>query len=223
MRGALIETRDVAPGLWIWRVRHPEWREGEDWQPVVTSTCVESDGEVIVLDPLAPSDDATAFWQRLDSHPPTVAVVQKPDHVRDVDRFARRYALRAFGPDLFFRGEVPATPLEPVHPGSRLPGGLVALHDGRIHHDTPLWLPTQRALVFADTLSERDGELRVWSTPWDEEGPRRTLARLLELPFEHVIISHGEPVHDRRAFEAALERPSWPAHGRSPVDLFDGA
>jgi hypothetical protein len=32
---------------------------------------------------------------------------------------------------------------------------------------------------------------------------------LLELPFEHVIVSHGEPVHDRAAFEAALEREPW--------------
>jgi hypothetical protein len=30
---------------------------------------------------------------------------------------------------------------------------------------------------------------------------------LLELPFEHVIVSHGEPVHDRGAFERALELP----------------
>jgi len=34
---------------------------------------------------------------------------------------------------------------------------------------------------------------------------------MLELPFERVIISHGEPVHDRAAFERALELPQWPA------------
>lgn len=209
MRGSLMEVRDVAPGLWIWRTRHPGWCDGADWPPVVTSTVAECDGEVVMLDPLAPADDATALWTRLDAHPPTVVVVQKPDHVRDVDLFAARYALQAFGPDLFYRGEVPRTTLQPVHPGSRLPGGPVALYDGRIHHDTPIWLPDQRAMVFADTVTERDGELRLWAAPWDEEGMRRVLRRLLELPFEHVIVSHGEPVHDRRAFEAALTRPSW--------------
>jgi hypothetical protein len=30
---------------------------------------------------------------------------------------------------------------------------------------------------------------------------------MLELPFEHVVVSHGEPVHDRAAFEGALELP----------------
>jgi hypothetical protein len=32
---------------------------------------------------------------------------------------------------------------------------------------------------------------------------------MLELPFELVIVSHGEPVHDRWEFERALERRPW--------------
>ena len=32
---------------------------------------------------------------------------------------------------------------------------------------------------------------------------------VLELPFRRVIVSHGEPVHDRAEYERALERPSW--------------
>jgi len=62
-------------------------------------------------------------------------------------------------------------------------------------------------LVFADALTERDGELRVWATPWHRERVRPALRALLELPFEHVIVSHGEPLHDRNAFERALELP----------------
>lgn len=31
----------------------------------------------------------------------------------------------------------------------------------------------------------------------------------LALDFEHVRVSHGEPVHDRTGFEAALEREPW--------------
>jgi hypothetical protein len=34
---------------------------------------------------------------------------------------------------------------------------------------------------------------------------------MLGLPFERVIISHGEPVHTRDAFKRALELPQWPA------------
>jgi hypothetical protein len=107
----------------------------------------------LVLDPLAPSADAAGLWQRLDARPPTAVVVLKPDHVRDVDIFARRYRARAFGPRLFFRHDVPETELEWIDPGRELPGGIVALYDGRGRNETPLWLPEQRALVFADALT----------------------------------------------------------------------
>jgi hypothetical protein len=199
----------VAAGLWIWRVEHPDWKPGLDWDPLVTSTCVESGGEVVVLDPLAPPEDAGEIWARLDTRPPTAAVVLKPDHVRDVDLFSRRYGLRAFGPYLFFRDDIPETMLEPVQPGSELPGGLVALFDGRGRMETPLWLPEQRALVFADGLTAPQGELLVWGTPWHEERTLPALRALLELPFEHVIVAHGEPVHDRAAYERALDLPPW--------------
>jgi hypothetical protein len=198
---------DVAPGLWVWRLEHPDWGPEVGWEPLVTSTCVESGGELALLDPLAPPEDATDIWARLDARPPTMAIVLKPDHVRDVDYFVRRHGLRAFGPDVFYRGDVPETELEWIGPGSELPGGLVALYDGRGRNETPIWVPERRALVFADALTEREGQLLVWGTPWHEERVLPALRALLELPFEHVVVSHGEPVHDRAAFERALELP----------------
>jgi hypothetical protein len=203
------ELRDVAPGLWIWRVVHPDWSPEADWEPLVTSTCVESGGEVALLDPLAPPEDAGEIWERLDARPPTLVAVLKPDHVRDVDLFVRRYEARAFGPYLFWPHDVPETELEAIEPGSELPGGLVALYDGRGRNETPLWLPEQRVLVFADALTAPGGELRVWGTPWHEERALPALRALLELPFEHVIVAHGEPVHDRAAYERALGSPPW--------------
>jgi hypothetical protein len=142
-------------GKRLWRVRHPKWKPEADWQRIVTCTCVESGGEVALLDPLAPPDGAEAFWDRLDGKPPTY------------------------------------------------------LDDGRGRKETPLWLPEQRALVFGDALTERDGELRVWSTAWHEERVLPALRSMLGFPFEHVIISHGEPLHDRAAFERALDLPPW--------------
>ncbi len=204
-----VELRNVAPGLWIWRLEHPHWKPGQGWEPIVACTCVESRGETLVLDPLAPPTGAAEFWQRLDARPPTAVVVLKPDHVRDVDRFVRRYGARAFGPRLFFRYDVPETELEWIEPDSQLPGGIVALYDGRGRNETPLWLSEQRALVFADALTAPGGELRVWASPCHEQRALPALRALLELPFEHVIVSHGEPVHTRAAYERALERPPW--------------
>jgi hypothetical protein len=201
--------RDVAPGLWIWRVDYPDWRPEVGWPRTVTSTCVESGGEIAVLDPMALPDDSDEVWARLDACPPTLAVILKPDHVRDVDLFVGRYDIPAFGPYLLWRENIPQTALEGIEPGSELPGGLVALYDGRGRSETPLWLPEQRTIVFADALTAPEGELRIWATPWHEERALPALHALLELPFERVIVSHGEPVHDRDAYERALELPAW--------------
>jgi glyoxylase-like metal-dependent hydrolase (beta-lactamase superfamily II) len=204
-----VEVRDVASGLWLWRTEHPAWRPDTEWEPLVASTVVESRGETLIVDPLAPPDDADEVWERLDANPPTVVVVLKPDHIRDVDLFVRRYRTRAFGPGLFWRDDIPETKLEPVQPGMELPGGLVALYDGGWDHETPLWLPEQRTLVFGDALTAPGGELRVWASQWHEERILPALRALLELPFEHVIVSHGQPVHGRDVYERALELPTW--------------
>jgi len=201
--------RDVAPGLWLWRQPHPAWEEGADWEPEVASFAVESRGVALVLDPLAPPPSARDVWERLEERPPEAVVVLKPDHIRDVDLFVRWYRAEAHGPYLFWGGEAPKTELKPVRPGQELPGGLTAHFDGRGAMETPLYLPEQRALVFADAMTAPGGVLRVWATPWHEERTLPAMRDLLALPFEHVLVSHGEPAHTRDDFVAALEREPW--------------
>jgi hypothetical protein len=62
------EIKDVKHGLWLWRMIHPEWKPGFDWDPMVTCTVVQAQEEIVVIDPLLPPKDST---------------VLKPDHVRD--------------------------------------------------------------------------------------------------------------------------------------------
>jgi hypothetical protein len=204
-----VEVRDVAPGLWLWRQPHPDWSEGDNWEPEIASFAVQSRGVAVLLDPLAPPPAARDVWARLDALQPSAIVVLKPDHVRDVDLFVRWYGASAHGPYLFWRSDVPDTELEPVYPGVELPGGLQAQYDGRGAMETPVYLPEQRALVFADAMTAPGGVLRVWATPWHEERTLPALRALLELPFEHVLVSHGEPVHQRSDFVAALDREPW--------------
>jgi hypothetical protein len=206
-----VEIRDISPGLWIWRAEHHHWNPGDDWQPIVTSTYVESGGERLVIDPLVPKNSGTELWKRLDSHPPTMAAVIIPDHVRDVDEFVHRYNVRAYGPRLFWPDDMPKVKLEILESDRVLPGGFVALYDGRGRLETPLWLPEQKVIVFGDGLTERGGDLRIWSSPWHEKRALPAMRELLKVPFERVIISHAdrEPVHDRVAFERALKLPPW--------------
>jgi hypothetical protein len=202
-----VEILDVVDGLWLWRQPHPDWNGQSDWEPLVTTVAVASGAARVLLDPLAPPPRERELWDRIDAFAPDTAVVLKPDHVRDVDLFVRWYGVRAFGPVLFWRNDVPKTELEFLRAGDELPGGLRAFDDGRGMLETPVYLPQQRALVFADALTAPgDGELRVWASARHAERALPALRELLELPFEHVIVSHGEPVHTREDYVAALER-----------------
>jgi len=211
VHGGRPEVRDLGHGLWIWRTRHYGWRADADWQPVVTSTSVESGKERLVIDPIVPTPDPVKAWERLEKSPPTAVAITMPDHVRDISIFARRFQARAFGPMFFFPDQMPNVRLEPVAADSKLPGGAVALYDARGRLETPFWLPEHGVIVFGDALTERSGELRVWDSPWHVKRELPALRAMLELPFEKVIISHAdeEPVHTRSDFERALTLPPW--------------
>jgi hypothetical protein len=134
-----------------------------------------------------------------------------------VDVLVRRYGCAAYGPATFEPDEQPETPMRALVPGMALPGGAVALDDPRGYSGTPLWLPEPRVIVFADALTERKGVLRTWAMSDLDGRAVRALRSLLDVPFERVIISHGEPVHTRAAYERALELPPWPA---GPLHLY---
>jgi hypothetical protein len=202
----VTEFIDIEPGLWLWRIPHPGWAPEDGGDRRVTSTFVETGGERVVLDPIRPLPEDDPLWERLEAAPPSMAIVLKPDHVRDIDHFVTRFRARGYGPDMFHKDDIPETDLEPIYPGSLLPGGLVALYDGRYRLETPIWIPDHGAIVFSDALTSLGGQLQVWTTPWHEERVLPALRAMLELPFEHVIVSHGDPVHDRAEFEAALAR-----------------
>ena len=216
-----VQVIDLAPGLWIWRLEHPAWKPDADWQQVVTCVCVDAGSERWLIDPLLPPDDAIEVWDRLATRPPTAVAVLSPDHMRctsadrqtfSLDVVVRRYGCRAFGPKVFDPDHgPPETEVQTILPNHELPGGLLAFRDPRGWNETPLWLPEHRTLIFADALTERAGVLRVWMSPTHEERALPDLRALLALPFERVIISHGEPVHTRDAFQRALELPQWPA------------
>lgn len=233
-----VQIRDLGPDLWIWRILHPGWTEHVDWQPMVTCVCADVRSDRLVIDPLAPPLDARSVWDRLDSHPPTAVALLKPDHVRprwtaaaehatakragtriewSTDFLVRRYRCAAFGPAGFEPGEEPEIPMRSLAAGMTLPGGAVVLADPRRFNETPLWLPEQRVIVFADGMTERNGELRMWTMADIDGSAPRAFRALLDLPFERVIISHGEPVHERAEFERALERRPWPA---GPLHLY---
>jgi glyoxylase-like metal-dependent hydrolase (beta-lactamase superfamily II) len=176
---------EVAPGLRRWTTRHEEWKED------VGCVAVDTDDGLVLIDPLDPPPEVgqpehvlvTVFFH---------ARSGKAPHVWAHQRLVRRLASRG---------------VEVNHPftaGDPLPAGIQAIQTARAS-EVAYWLPRQKAVVVGDVLlgagakpHATDDPLRLCPERWLEgsthDDLRESLAPLLELPVEHVLVSHGEPV-----------------------------
>jgi hypothetical protein len=65
-------VRKLGEHLWRWELRHPEWTAEESadagWEPVVASYAALAGTQLLLFDPLAPSEGEAAerFWAALD-------------------------------------------------------------------------------------------------------------------------------------------------------------
>ena len=107
-----------------------------------------------------------------------------------------------------------------IDPDVALPGGVTAHTIGKPRrHETPLHLPSHGALVFGDAVAETGGRLVVWSGEKIDAKVERfyrerfnpTLEPLLELDFDTVLATHGQPLMSggKRALREALESKPW--------------
>ena len=203
---------EVAPGLWRWTAWHEEWKED------VGCVYLEADDAVVLIDPLVPPDQAERFWRALDEDieragTPVHVLITVFWHARSAGDVVRRYGGRLWAPSraraAIDRRTNALTDVFP--PGDPLPGGVGAFPTAR-GTEVVLWLPRQRALVPGDVLlGAEGGGLRMCPESWLPEGTdharlRESLAPLLELPVERVLVSHGEPVlsEGREALADAL-------------------
>jgi glyoxylase-like metal-dependent hydrolase (beta-lactamase superfamily II) len=220
----LVEVVELAPGLWRWTARHPDWtpEQGgpEGWEPEVASYHCESGSDLLLIDPIVPDDgdDRDRFWRALDRD---VERVGKPNvvltcawHARSTGAVLDRYGgvrlwTFADGVDELPSG-VAAT--DPFRPGDQLPGGAVAIA-GLVFDkmaDVLVWLPSHSALVAGDTLiGGGPAGIRVCPDSWlgdaDPAAARAALReRLEDVAAERVLPTHGEPLLS--GARAALDR-----------------
>jgi hypothetical protein len=140
-----------------------------------------------------PADEPKRFWRALDrdveqAGKPVAVLLTVHWHGRSADEIAARYGARR----------------EP-------PAGVEVFPVERGYEEVVFWLPEHRALVAGDALlGADDGGVRLcppsWRTKTDDAVFRSSLERLLELPVERVLVSHGEPVleNGRDALARAL-------------------
>ena len=219
---------EIAAGIWRWTARHPEWQPDVEWAREVASFALAVEDALVLVDPLVPDE----VWPRLDElaarHASVAALITIPYHVRSSEQVLERYGAKAS-----VWGHHPAVArrlhdgsvLLPVEPGATLPGGADAFTIGSPRRqEQPLWFPSLRALAFGDAIVGVEGTLRVWV--WDAVDTRKrqawyrnrfvpTLAPLLELDPEHVLVTHGPPIvgGGRDALAQAIAGEPW--HYRS--------
>jgi hypothetical protein len=194
-------VREIAPGLYHWTAPHPAHRpdaepgSAADWPADVGSVLYDAPGGVVLIDPMV-SDDA---WPALDE-----IVAGRPVTVLTTIRFhtrSRAVVLERYG-GANVRFDEP------------MPDGVEAFPFPRFD-ETIYWLPEPRALVAGDRLvGDGAGGLRLCPASWLDYIPmcgtledlRVSLGVLLELPVEHVLVSHWAPVvgGGGRALAAAL-------------------
>jgi hypothetical protein len=195
--------REIAPGLYYWTAAHPSWdpvHEPEspgDWPEHVGCVLFEGPDAVVLIDPLVPEER----WGELDeriARRPVVVLTTMRFHGRSRDAVLERYG------GVKVRHDAP------------MPTGVEALPVPGFD-ETMYWLPGPRALVPGDRLiGDRAGGARLCPPSWLDYLPgddgveqlRVALAPLLELPVEHLLLSHGDPVIGgaRVALAAALRR-----------------
>jgi hypothetical protein len=225
----------LTDGLWRWTARHPEWHPGE-FGAEVASFAATADGDggdvLLLIDPLLPEDEAEAgnVLETLDGvlGKRVAILISIPYHVRSSEDLWRRYEKDA---EVTIHGHPAAlkrlksrSAFNEIEPGVPLPGGVTAHAIGKPRrYEMPFHVPSHDALVFGDAVAEHGGELRVWAADKLDAKVERfyrerfnpTLEPLLELPFDAVLVTHGQPVLEggKQALKKALKAKPWYHHG----------
>jgi hypothetical protein len=215
----------LTEGLWRWTARHPEWHPGEFGAEVASYAAQAGDDTTLLIDPLLPEDPSAVLDVLDEAVDKRLAIlITIPYHVRSAEELWRRYEQ---GAETTIRGH-PAcakrlsdrSAFDAIDPGVPLPGGVTAHAIGKPRrYETPLHLPSHGALVFGDAVAESGGRLVVWSSEKIDAKVERfyrerfnpTLEPLLELDFDTVLATHGQPLMSsgKRALREALEAKPW--------------
>jgi hypothetical protein len=189
-------VRELATGVRHWTARHAGI--GLD----VSSYWLVD--ERVVLDPMVPPDGLEA----LADDPPRSLVLTNRHHLRHAARYveafgcrvhAARVGMHEFGPH--------DPPVEPFDFDSEPVPGVRALEvDAICPDETAIHVPRAAALAVADGVinrarRDRPPRLRFVSDRLLGDDPeavkaglRSAYSRLLDLPFERLLLAHGEPV-----------------------------
>jgi hypothetical protein len=218
----------IAEGLWRWTARHPEWHPG-DFGAEVASFAAQAGDTTLLIDPLLPPDPSSVLPVIDETLARRLAIlITIPYHVRSAEELWKRFGKDAettiHGHPAAAKRLTDRSAFREIEPGTPLPAGVTAYNIGKPRRfEMPLLVPSHAALVFGDAVVEVDGRLRVWATDRIDAKVERfydqrfnpTLEPLLELDFDRVLVTHGQPLLEggKGALKAALSAKPWYHHG----------
>lgn len=180
-----MEAVRLADGLWRWTAVHPRWEHWPNHEresPEVGCVYYEAPDASVLIDPLVPAGEDDDFFRHLDADVerrglPVVILLTAEWHRRSADELAARYGARV---------------------GGALPAGLEEIPiEGADERQVAYFIRPHAALVTCEIFAvDVDGELYVGQSPALERPDEleTSLDRIMELPVERLLVSHGEPV-----------------------------
>jgi glyoxylase-like metal-dependent hydrolase (beta-lactamase superfamily II) len=191
------EVEEVVEGLYHWRIHNSSIGGG-----ISSSHALVTDDGCVLIDPVRLADDAMATLPR-----PTGIVLTARCHQRSAWRCREQFGIEVWLPE-----DASAADEEPDRryaDGDMLPGGLVAVRTpGPEWPHYSLLLEGEPSVVFCSDLVMHAGDGAVRFVPPEfHEDPaetRRSVAKLLGLPFGILCFDHGAPIVDDP--KAALRR-----------------
>jgi len=180
-----MEAFPVAEGLWRWTAVHPRWAQWPNHEreaPEVGCVYFEAEDATVLVDPLVPAGEEDDFFRHLDADVerralPVVILLTAEWHRRSADELAVRYDARI---------------------GGAPPAGVEAIPiEGADERQVAYFIRPHATLVVCEIfVVDISGALRVAKSPALERPDElaATLDRIMELPIERLLVSHGEPV-----------------------------
>jgi hypothetical protein len=180
-----VEAVRIAESLWRWTAVHPRWAywpNHERESPEVGCVYYEADDASVLIDPLVPADEEDAFFRYLDADVdrrglPVVILLTAEWHRRSADELAERYDARI---------------------GGALPEGVEEIPiEGADERQVAYFIRRHAALIPCEIFGvDIDGELYVGRSPALKRPDEleASLDRIMELPIERLLVSHGEPI-----------------------------
>ena len=166
---------------WWWSP-HPDWEPGENWDADVPVVRVESDDEVVLIDPFLPPGSFDPGGK------PVRVLLTQGAHYRGTPDVVERYGASVWGPpNAWWPPKLPNPSTT-----TELPAGIEAIELDGEPQQVVFFIQEDATLVTGDVLTGRGGVMRIFVDDADRERLLASLERIAELPVERVIVPHCE-------------------------------